>query len=483
MKNYFSHTIWLTGMVLALLLALSFLPEGLELQGIPLRKMDILSDLRSREAMPGPDSVAIAFEADTLPPDTGLVPQPDSLLPDSAAIANGDALPAMRPMVDSSQFGYIIEDYTFDRKGLSTFYAAVDSIRAHARTVRVAFYGDSFVEGDILLGDLRDTLQTLWGGAGVGFVPLTSEVAQFKRTLKHQYKGWIPHSIVKKDANTHPFGVNGFVYVPTPEARVHYEGADYFRNTRFWSQVRLFYTAEQPVTFYWQNGVGESRQVRVDGDPGHLKMWKWDLPNQTIRDIGFQFPDTPGLLLYGAALESGPGIYWDNFSLRGNSGGPLLRIQTDMMRQFDRYRHYDLVVVQLGLNAVTNGLTNINWYQAELDRTFKHLRKCFPGKPILIVSVGDRGGKVNGELATMRGVPAIAAMQRNLARKYGYLFYDLYRGMGGPGTMIRFAQQRPRLANLDYTHLTHDGGRVVGRQFADLFLREQNKYRKSTPHF
>ena len=77
----------------------------------------------------------------------------------------------------------------------------------------------------------------------------------------------------------------------------------------------------------------------------------------------------------------------------------------------------------------------------------------------------------------MRGVPAIVAMQRDLARKHGFLFYDLFRGMGGYGTMIRFADHRPMLANKDYTHLTHEGGRVTGRMFVRLFTAEQTKWR------
>jgi lysophospholipase L1-like esterase len=126
---------------------------------------------------------------------------------------------------------------------------------------------------------------------------------------------------------------------------------------------------------------------------------------------------------------------------------------------------------------VTNSLNNIRWYEAELDRTFKHLKKCFPGKPILVVSVGDRDGKIGTEILTMRSVPAIIQMQRNLARKHGLLFYDLFWGMGGPNTMLRFSYHRPRWANTDYTHLTHEGGKVVGIMFAKLFLQEQAKWR------
>ena len=49
--------------------------------------------------------------------------------------------------------------------------------------------------------------------------------------------------------------------------------------------------------------------------------------------------------------------------------------------------------------------------------------------------------------------------------------------MGGSGTMIKFAQQKPALANKDFTHLTHEGGKVMGHLFARLFFDAQTKYR------
>jgi hypothetical protein len=466
-----STTLVLTLLVTIFTLALSLVPEGWSLGGFKLRKMDILADIRnpvtaSEVTKPAAEADSPLYtEVDTA---YGQVPLPDSAFADSVARA------FVRPAVDSVFFGNIIEDYTPKQQNLSRFFGAVDSIRSHGRTVRVAFYGDSFVEGDILLGDLRDTLQGLWGGEGVGFVPITSEVARFKRTLKHEYRGWTPHSIVKKDGNTLPYGINGFVYVPEPEAKVHYEGADYFQHTRRWSTTRLFYSAQQPVSFVWQNeGSGPQEEMLP---AGQIKQWKWGLGQPNIRAYAMRFPQTEGLLLYGASLESGPGFYIDNFSLRGNSGGPLMRLQPEIVQKFDTYQHYDLVVVQVGLNAVTNDLKNIRWYEAELQRTFKHLHACFPGKTILIVSVGDRGDKVGTELMTMRGVPAIVAMQRRLAREHGFLFFDLYHAMGGAGTMIRFAQQKPRLANLDYTHLTHEGGHYMGQLFARLMLTEQAKW-------
>ncbi|HND87276.1 MAG TPA: GDSL-type esterase/lipase family protein [Saprospiraceae bacterium] len=470
MKNYLPHTLLLPLLLLLLLIGLSFLPRQLSVWGVPLRPVDIFSDLRSDSLLA--QQAAAPAAADTVPP----------ALPDTAGWA-ADAPPPMTdsvgplPPKDSAFFGKTIEDYTPDQQGLRRFFASVDSIRA-GRKVRVAWFGDSFVEGDILLGDLRDTLQSLWGGAGVGFVPITSEVAQFKRTLKHQYKGWSTYSIVKKAEQRPPLGINGYAYRPGPEAKVHYEAADYFRHTRQFVQFRLFYTSEAGRQFVWQIQDGEPRTERLPAQPGgRLGVWTWEERYPGTRAVAARFPETEGLMLYGGSFENGPGFYIDNFSVRGNTGGPLKLLHPDLLRQFDAAQRYDLVVLQVGLNAVTHSLDNIKWYRAELERTYAHLRRCFPGQPILIVSVGDRADKLGTELATMRSVPVIVAMQRTLAREFGFLFYDLYWGMGGPGSMIEMANHRPRYANLDYTHLTHDGGRYVGLRLAQVFLQEKERWR------
>ncbi|MBC7777194.1 MAG: hypothetical protein H7246_17310 [Phycisphaerae bacterium] len=475
-KNYTGQALFLAILVLILLTGLSLLPSGMTLGDFEFRKMDIFADVRDSTAVDTSNHAIVAPPPDTLE----YVPQDSSSTAFSdttGAQAHADSMRVIPPK-DSVFFGKTIEDYSFDQQGLNRFFAAVDSI-SRGRTVRVAWYGDSFVEGDILVGDLRDSLQTAWGGAGVGFVPITSEVAQFKRSLKHNFRGWTAYSIVKKSEDRPKLGLNGYAYRPEPEAKVHYEGAQYFKHTQRWNQVRFFYTAETARSFVWQAGGEPPHEENLPAKPGRLGTWKWHGSSNGTDAFAIRFLEADGLLVYGTTLESGPGIYFDNFSVRGNSGGPLKLLDPAFIHQFDAVQQYDLVVLQVGLNAVTNSLTNIRWYEAELDRTFKHLKKCFPGKPILVVSVGDRGAKVGTEILTMRGVPAIVQMQRNLARKHGLLFYDLFWGMGGPNTMLRFSYHRPRLANTDYTHLTHEGGKVVGIMFAKLFLQEQANWRSN----
>ncbi len=442
----------------AALFALSFFSKEFQIGGLTVKKMDIFGDIRKKE-------------------NASLVPIYENSQPSFST--KNDSTPQFLGNPDSLNWGKIVEDFTPEKHGLRPFFAAIDSLKIKKNQVRVAFFGDSFVEGDILLGDLRDTLQSKWGGRGVGFVPMSSEVERFRRSyLQKSSGGWHTRNFQKNKENNWPFGIAGVVSQPEPDGAVRYDGNNYFKNTSAWGQVRLFYESEIAAPMVWQNLNQSPIAENLAASPGKLGVWKWKSPGGQIPAFAFRFPKPDSLLIFGASLEDSAGFYLDNFSVRGNTGGKIKRLDPKLMQQFDRELGYDLIIFQIGLNAVTPSLKNIPWYEIELDETFAHLRKCFPGKPILIFSVADRGGKVDGEIKTMIAVPAIVDLQRKLAQKHGFLFWDLFRGMGGEGTMLAFSKMSPSLANKDFTHLTHEGGKIMGHLVADLFFREQEKYQK-----
>jgi hypothetical protein len=447
MKNYFNQTFLLTFLITVFLIGISCLSKEMTWQGMTLRKIDILQDLRFEEKI-----AEIAPKTMTF-----------------------DSLSNSYSVKDSSIIGNKIEDYTENQKGLSKLFAAIDSIKTHKNTVRIAFLGDSFVEGDLVLGDMRDTLQSLWGGQGVGFVPITSEVAPFRLTFRQHYDHWTTLGIVK-DGGTHSdFGINGFVYYPSNGASVSYESSHSFKNTQNWNTVKLFYKAGKENRFNYQINQKSVDSVALAASPHIVACWKPQKTSIPIHKFSLQIPNPDSIRLYGVSLESENGFYLDNFSVRGNTGAKYKHISVETFKQFDSFLDYDLVIVQLGLNAVVPNLENIPWYEIELDKMFEHLRKSFPSKQILLVGVADRGGKVGMDIKTMPAVPLIVNMQRKLAQKHHFLFWDMYHAMGGEGTMVRFANQKPNLVNGDYTHLTHEGGRVIGLMFANLLLKEKEK--------
>ena len=95
----------------------------------------------------------------------------DSVLPaDTASVEvqeNSPAPTVMPQPIDPRRDGYVaIEDYTPGGTGISRLRDAFSQSRE--RCVRVAFVGDSYIEGDIFTQDVRSQLQDIYGGAGVG---------------------------------------------------------------------------------------------------------------------------------------------------------------------------------------------------------------------------------------------------------------------------------------------------------------------------
>ena len=179
--NQCSRTFILAGLVVAILLALHLMPT-LTLGGVELRHVNVLSDVlpeayRSEEAIdyipsPEPPAPQVAFVAD------------------SSAVEIKETRPPGVTMID---------DYSAGAPGgMAHFYSALANVSAMERPVRIAYYGDSFIEGDILTCDLRESLQNEFGGNGVGWVDCGSKVAGFRRTVKHQFSGFTEYEVVKK---------------------------------------------------------------------------------------------------------------------------------------------------------------------------------------------------------------------------------------------------------------------------------------------
>ena len=70
-----------------------------------------------------------------------------------------------------------IEDYGDSTRCGMAFYEALDRTSSSNPEddglVRIAVFGDSFIEADIFTADLREMLQKRFGGCGVGFVTIT----------------------------------------------------------------------------------------------------------------------------------------------------------------------------------------------------------------------------------------------------------------------------------------------------------------------
>ena len=389
---------------------------------------------------------------------------------------------SLRSVAELPEGSTLLEDFSPDGHSLQQFFKELNQIKRGEGKGRIAFFGDSFIEGDIFCADVRNSLQDQFGGNGVGFVPITSEVAQFRITVGHTFTGFNSYSLVKKETKYEPFGAGGYCFTAGKENDVTYSVNPKNKHLNLFRDIKLFYTSPENTNFKYRLSDGEIKEMKiVASDQLQQKVLKG--VNSTT--ASFNFPASDTIKLYGVSFEDSTGVYVDNFGLRGNSGLALARISESMNRQFNQFQNYQLIILQYGLNVIAADTKDLSWYINPMINVVQRLKRCYPEAVILLMSVSDRSTKVDGQYQTMESVPMMVAAQREIARQSQVVFYNLFEAMGGENSMVAFVENDPTLANKDYTHLNFQGGRRVAGTFVKSLINEYQKYndqiKKRTP--
>ena len=153
-----------------------------------------------------------------------------------------------------------------------------------------------------------------------------------------------------------------------------------------------------------------------------------------------------------------------------------------ILRQYNRLRPYDLIVLQYGLNVASQNVLNYTYYKNAMKPIVERLKEAFPETSILIVSVGDREYKdENGELRTMPGVKGLIRYQQALAAETHVAFWNMFEAMGGEGSMVKMVEGKPQMANYDYTHINFRGGKHMAQLLFETLMygKEQHEKRKA----
>jgi lysophospholipase L1-like esterase len=448
-ENYLPQTLyWLTYTIVSLFV-LSIIPP-FTVGSLEFKQIELLADITPEVALPKTDTLPDTIQAVTPP--------------------------IVTHKIDTCRKGITcIEDYSPDGRAMEAFVKALEA--AKAKPVRIAFYGDSFVEGDILTSSLRDTLQRILGGRGVGYIPITSEVAKFRTTIKHSFENWNTYSIVGDYEEEPKFGIGGFCVEPAEGNYVEYSPA----YGALLNKLSLFYSSKTARNLSYLIRDTLTIDTLLDPSSALTKIDLFNLRSKTIR-ISINPPDS--IQLFGVSIEDNAGIYVDNLAMRGNSGIGLSRITNSMLRESNRIRPYRLVILQFGLNVVseTDSL-GYSGYAQSMTRVVNKFKESFNDCSILIVSVSDRSSNQGGNFKTIPGILAMRQAQRSVAKKTGVAFWDLFAAMGGENSMPRFVNAKPAMAAKDYTHLNFKGGKFVAKRLADALFYEQERYVKAQSSF
>ena len=497
---------------LLLLAVISFIPP-ITVGGVKLRRASILSDVidhsdgqeqHSTELVELPEIDVKEFEVDLIEVAQKVAETTASASPLGEAtsaswegifdeqpsggdLANGnEQMPAVEdiPLADYSdilpadELITPIEEF-FEGSGNSPMSQFYEKLLAGKSSVRVAFMGDSFVEGDILTADLRELMQDSFHGLGVGYTPVASPFTGFRQTIKTQSTGWTPYNIMQLKNVPSPYSddffVSGWVAQASEGASTRWEMTERRRHLQECRRVRLLFISREESVVSIKLNDGEERTFSFDADNVVRQIV---IEEPSIRSLEMKVvKGAAGFTGIGAEFDDTQGISIDNFSIRSNNGQAMFRSSPSVNAQINNMRPYDLVILQYGLNIMQAERTNYSLYAEQVEKMIGYVRSCFPGAAVLVMGVSDRSQKSESGIAPMRSAVNLTEWQRTAAEKCGAAFWNTYEAMQRKGGMTEFVNKN--WAGKDYTHINYAGGREIARELSYAFLQGAQNYSRA----
>lgn len=406
--------------------------------------------------------------SDVVKEDTEIPPPDDSLITIPVVIEK-------RPDQDFNLYhrSRFITNFNTDtsKPSLARFLQKLDELKKGGkRKIRVAYFGDSMIEGDLMTQTIRKLLQEAFGGSGVGFVPITSIVSKFRQTAYANYSGGWQDESFKNTGNNSKVFLSGHL----------------FRSGGDWVEIRDQTITDSLALIEKNLLCGYSAQpvsIHVNGAPFSVQSGK--LLNRVLltRDknpgIRLSVSDTR-LPVYGISFETASGVIVDNFSFRGITGIEFAKIDSLFLTAIAENNPYDLIVFQYGVNLLFRpNDRNFSWYARALAPVVRRFRNCFPDADLVIVSTADRAFRYGAQYRSAVGIDSLVKVQATLAYESGSHFYNQYESMGGRNSIVDWASRNPSLANKDYVHPNHRGAEVLGSYFVEAIMNDYRKYLKT----
>lgn len=355
---------------------------------------------------------------------------------------------------------------------LKNFFTA---LKNKSGKVRIAHFGDSIIEGDLISSDLREFLQQKFGGNGAGFLSMNSFDIQFRKSTRQTFSGnWKSAAVFTKNPDKLPLGMNGAAFQAPENSWVKFETSSYSKWLRNFKSARVYYTnaaGNATLKYSFNNGSVQTAKLQPGGNVKELLL---NSPSDA-GSLQINFSSCGNTVFYGVSLENGNGVYIDNYPLRGNSGASITDIPVSVLKDFNSLMNYKLIILQFGLNVLSPGMSDYTWYVNKMDNVISTLKQSFPGAGFLLISIGDKSDKQGARFVTHPGVAQLIKAQKSIADKNGIAFWNMFDAMGGKNSMEQWVSANPPLASKDYSHLTYEGATRIGELLFEA-LMDQNKF-------
>ena len=376
------------------------------------------------------------------------------------------------------------DDYTF----FDPVFRAFECASKEGKTLRIAHYGDSQIEMDRISCNLREALQTRFGGCGTGMFPAltTTPMATVSRSASG---GFISYTMFG-DSTTRRAGhrrygplaqVTGFSGNGTVTLRAQKQKST-LAHVRYFQSVSLLYgRASDDFSVTAQSDTLKPAPVIRTKDGVTWVTWTFRKPVEkaTLKLAG-------SAEIYGVSTDGAAGVTVDNIPMRGSTGHILTRIDKDLMKTAFELDGTRLVILQFGGNFVPAAGSSraISGYMDKVREQIDYYRDVAPDAKILFIGPSDMAiSTEDGRIVSFRRLPELVDSLKAVSLASGAAYWDLYRIMGGQNSMSQWVRHHPAYAGPDYVHFTPAGAKVVGETLSRSFLTYYEFYdlRKTLP--
>ena len=460
------------------LVALGFVPS-FEIFGMEFERVDILSQLRPEEIAEDAshnytadfdlleqelaEAEAQICEVDTLPEP---IPVRYEWIVESAAKSHRAPLRSEEFIPTSAS---IVDFEDFDTLATTRFDTFISKL-ANGEDVRIAFMGDSFVEGDIVTCDLREELQSRFGGRGAGFIPADIPFATVRKSIKRTSANWKTYSVMKPkeapEALRERLFVSGYLAEGRAGATTRWQATTSHASLDSCTQARILLISRDTSRVEVMLGDTLRNEFMIAGDERVREIYV----EGPVDDIRLRVVEGC-VMCYGATMEGNGGVTVDNFSVRSNNGHAIFGTSATVNRQVDELLGYDLVVLQYGLNIMQKGQRVYAKYRDQVRDMIAYAERCFPNAAIVVVGVSDRWVK-NAETNVYEpigSVDALTSYQRAAADSCKVVFWNTSRVMKDLGGMPTFVSNG--WAAKDYTHINYAGGKRIANALTEAICQ------------
>jgi lysophospholipase L1-like esterase len=342
---------------------------------------------------------------------------------------------------------------------LDPVFEALD--QAKERPLRIMHYGDSQLEGDRMTGVLREKIQALFGGNGSGLLPPVQRLGMATATVETwpELQHYMYFGSTEFHAEHKRYGPLAQVAEVDSLARltVTAHGGSVYPHCRSFRKVSIAMMGEGEFTV---EAGDDSLEMTCSHDSSFdgLRIFSTTLSRNVSKAV---ITARGQMEVYGIMIDGTRGAAVDNIAMRGVSGTLFTSIERRTLAPFFQQQNVRLLMLQYGGNSVPylKSGKNISNYMQQLKAQISLFKRMIPDIHIIFIGPSDMATSVEDEMKTYPCLPQLVDSLRAMAQESGVAFWDMYRAMGGRGSMVRWVEADPQLAGEDYIHFTPRGSR------------------------